>query len=75
MQQALNEGNLSIAETYETEYDLLRRPVFQWKAKDEPKEIKPGQKAVLTVHCLGKVGWYVQIQRSGLYATFNWPTV
>lgn len=56
MQQMLGEGALSIAETYEVEYDLRRRPVFQWRAKDEPKEVRPGQKSVLTVSCLGKIG-------------------
>ena len=57
-QQALTEGDLPIAEAYETEYALLKRPVFSWKSRDGPKEVKPGKKAVLTVSCLGKVGWY-----------------
>ncbi|KAG8836757.1 hypothetical protein FRC18_010798 [Serendipita sp. 400] len=56
MQRLLNEGEMSVAETYETEYDLRRRPVFQWKSRDEPKGVKPGQKAVLTISCLGKIG-------------------
>ncbi|KAG8813731.1 hypothetical protein FRC17_001450 [Serendipita sp. 399] len=56
MQQLLNEGELTVAETYEAEYDLQRRPVFQWKSKDEPTEVRSGQKAVLTVSCLGKIG-------------------
>lgn len=60
-QQALTEGDLPIAEAYETEYALLKRPVFSWKSRDEPKEVKPGKKAVLSVSCLGKIGWYVAL--------------
>jgi hypothetical protein len=59
LQQALNDGDLSVAEAYETEFNLLRRPVFRWDRKGEPQEVKPGQKVTLTVSCLGKVGWYV----------------
>lgn len=58
-QQVLAEGDLPIALVYETEYGLIRKPVFSWRTRDEPKEVKPGQKAVLTVSCLGKIGWYV----------------
>ena len=58
MQQVLNDGDLSVAEVYETEFNLLRRPVFKWNRKGEPQEVKPGQKATLTISCLGKVGWY-----------------
>lgn len=58
-QQSLAEGVLSVFETYETEYDLIRRPVFTWDSKRHPQEIVPGQKVVLSVRCYGKVGWYV----------------
>ncbi|GLB34932.1 putative transport protein Trs120 or TRAPPC9, TRAPP II complex subunit [Lyophyllum shimeji] len=54
-QQALAEGELSVFDTYETEYSLIQRPVFSWN-KDEVKLIQPGQKLSLTVTCIGKVG-------------------
>lgn len=57
VRQILTEGDLSVSERYEIEYDLLRRPVFNWRSREEPSGVKPGQKAVLTVACLGKVGW------------------
>ncbi|KAI8998543.1 TRAPP II complex [Trametes punicea] len=55
-QQALAEGELSVFDTYETEYDLVHRPVFTWDSKRESHEILPGQKRVITVDCFGKVG-------------------
>lgn len=55
-QQTLAEGTLSVFDTYETEYDLLHRPMFSWN-KDEVKDIPAGQKLTLTVNCFGKVGW------------------
>ncbi|KAI0720991.1 TRAPP II complex [Cerioporus squamosus] len=55
-QQALAEGDLSVFDTYETEYDLVHRPVFTWDSEREPQEIGPGQKRVITVNCFGKVG-------------------
>ncbi|KAI0670282.1 TRAPP II complex [Trametes maxima] len=55
-QQALAEGDLSVFDTYETEYDLVHRPVFTWDSEREPHEILPGQKRVITVNCFGKVG-------------------
>ncbi|KZT26443.1 hypothetical protein NEOLEDRAFT_1062821 [Neolentinus lepideus HHB14362 ss-1] len=55
-QQALAEGELSVFEMYETEYDLLHRPVFSWSDHKYVKEIAPGAKTVLTVSCFGKVG-------------------
>ena len=58
-QQALAEGELSVFDTYETEYDLVHRPVFTWDSAREPQEIGAGQKRVITVNCFGKVGWYV----------------
>ncbi|KAF8654133.1 hypothetical protein AX16_003664 [Volvariella volvacea WC 439] len=54
-QLALSEGELSIFETYETEYDLIHRPVFSWD-KDQARDIEPGQKVTLTITCHGKVG-------------------
>ena len=56
-QQALAEGDLSVFDTYETEYDLVHRPVFTWDSEREAQEIGPGQKKVITVNCFGKVGW------------------
>ncbi|OSC99049.1 hypothetical protein PYCCODRAFT_1454002 [Trametes coccinea BRFM310] len=55
-QQALAEGELSVFDTYETEYDLVHRPVFTWDSEREPHEILPGHKRVITVNCFGKVG-------------------
>lgn len=56
-QQALADGELSVFETYETEYELLHRPVFQWNPEKEPVSIAPGRRAVFTIVCSGKVGW------------------
>jgi trafficking protein particle complex subunit 9 len=56
-QQALADGNLSVFDTYETEYDLINRPTFSWQGSKEFKDVAPGQKIVLTVVCFGKVGW------------------
>ena len=57
-QQALAEGEMSVYDTYEMEYELLHRPLFAWDNDDE-KSISPGGKTILSVSCLGKVGWYV----------------
>jgi hypothetical protein len=57
-QEALSEGELSVFETYETEYDLLHRRAFSWRNDKEITNIFPNQKTVLSVTCLGKVGWY-----------------
>ncbi|KAG6900876.1 hypothetical protein C0993_009994 [Termitomyces sp. T159_Od127] len=56
-QQALSEGQLTVFETYETEYSLIQRPVFSWN-QEEVKDIhiRPGQKITLSVTCIGKVG-------------------
>ncbi|KAG6814362.1 hypothetical protein H0H92_010948 [Tricholoma furcatifolium] len=56
-QQALSEGELSVFDTYETEFSLIQRPVFSWN-KEEIKDlqIRPGQKLTLTITCIGKVG-------------------
>ncbi|KAJ3516627.1 hypothetical protein NLJ89_g1004 [Agrocybe chaxingu] len=54
-QKALAEGNLSVFETYETEYGLIHRPVFTWD-QDENRSIAPNQNLTLTLNCFGKVG-------------------
>ena len=58
-QQALAEGELSVFDTYETEYDLIHRPVFTWDSKRNPQLVAPGEKVVVAVNCHGKAGWYV----------------
>ncbi len=57
-QQTLLEGSLSTFDTYETEYDLIHRPLFSWN-QNEVHPIAPGERLTLNVQCLGKVGWYV----------------
>jgi trafficking protein particle complex subunit 9 len=57
-QEGLSEGELSVFEAYETEYDLLHRRAFSWRNDKEITTISPKQKVVLSVTCLGKVGWY-----------------
>ncbi|KAK7467129.1 hypothetical protein VKT23_004188 [Stygiomarasmius scandens] len=54
-QRALAEGDLSVFETYETEYDLIHRPVFSWQQNDSIT-IAPGKKVTVTIKCFGKVG-------------------
>jgi hypothetical protein len=58
-QQALNDGGLSVFDTYETEYDLIHRPMFSWNSPKELKTIEPGQKVTLTISSFGKSGWLV----------------
>lgn len=55
-QEALSEGELSVFETYETEFDLLHRKAFSWRNEKEITNILPNQKVVLAVTCVGKVG-------------------
>ncbi|EGN95949.1 hypothetical protein SERLA73DRAFT_111910 [Serpula lacrymans var. lacrymans S7.3] len=55
-QDALSEGEMSVFETYETEYELIHRQAFSANSNKDISTIKPGQKVVLTVTCLGKVG-------------------
>lgn len=55
-QEALSEGELSVFETYETEYDLLHRKAFSWRNEKDITNILPNQKVVLSVTCVGKVG-------------------
>ncbi|KAI0818742.1 transport protein Trs120 or TRAPPC9 TRAPP II complex subunit-domain-containing protein [Irpex lacteus] len=54
-QQALTEGELSVFETYETEYELIHRPLFTWDKKGSRQSVGTGEKVVLTVGCFGKV--------------------
>uniref|UniRef100_A0A8H8CM97 Transport protein particle subunit trs120 n=1 Tax=Psilocybe cubensis TaxID=181762 RepID=A0A8H8CM97_PSICU len=54
-QKALAEGNLSVSDTYETEFNLIHKPVFSWD-QDEAKTIAPNHILTLTVECYGKVG-------------------
>ncbi|KAJ3540870.1 hypothetical protein NMY22_g4126 [Coprinellus aureogranulatus] len=54
-QQALAEGELSVFDTYETEYKLINAPVFSWRHED-PRVVSPNQNLTLTVDCFGKVG-------------------
>ena len=56
-QQALADGDLSVFDTYETEFDLIHRPVFTWDSQRHSHNISSGEKAVITVNCYGKVGW------------------
>ncbi|KAH9926207.1 TRAPP II complex [Fomitopsis serialis] len=55
-QQALAEGELSVFETYETEYDLIHRPVFSWDNERDTSRVDPGEKTTVSVKCFGKVG-------------------
>lgn len=66
-QKALADGNLSVFETYETEYNLIHRPVFSWD-QDEAKTVEPGHNLTLTLGCFGKVGWYVNLIGRPQYA-------
>ncbi|KAF4614895.1 hypothetical protein D9613_003081 [Agrocybe pediades] len=54
-QKALADGNLSVFETYETEYSLIHKPVFSWD-QDDVKKIGPSNNLTLTLGCFGKVG-------------------
>jgi trafficking protein particle complex subunit 9 len=56
-QQALADGELSVFDTYETEYDLMRRKVLSWEGKNHTTKIPPGKKTTVVVNCLGKAGW------------------
>ncbi|KZT09435.1 uncharacterized protein LAESUDRAFT_694916 [Laetiporus sulphureus 93-53] len=55
-QEALADGELSVSETYETEYDLIHRPVFTWDSTRDVARVDPGEKATIVVKCFGKVG-------------------
>lgn len=56
-EQALADGDLSIFDTYETEHNLIHRPVFSWDVNNEFKEMLPGKESAVTITCLGKAGW------------------
>lgn len=56
--ETLSKGMLSALEAYEIEFNLNHRPVFSWQHEKDVKIINPGQKAALSVACLGKIGWY-----------------
>lgn len=56
-QAALAEGDLSIYDAYETEYQLINRPVFSWDLEQEDTEIPAGKKVAVALTCNGKVGW------------------
>jgi hypothetical protein len=55
-QQALTEGDLNVFDTYETEYELIHRPMLSWDS-DSSRLIEPSDKSAISVQCLGKVGW------------------
>ncbi|KAH9180692.1 TRAPP II complex [Lactarius sanguifluus] len=46
-QAALAEGDLSIYDAYETEYQLINRPVFSWDREQEDTEIPAGRKVAI----------------------------
>lgn len=52
----LSEGELSGERAYELEWDMINRPVFTWSGETDVS-IPPGQRATLSITCLGKVGW------------------
>lgn len=54
-QQALADGELSVFDTYETEYELIQKPTFSWDGQSV--EILPGEETALNITCQGKVGW------------------
>lgn len=55
-QQALSEGDLNVFDTYETEYELIHRPMLSWDAASS-RHVASGERTTLAVQCLGKVGW------------------
>ncbi|KAF8759071.1 hypothetical protein RHS01_02413 [Rhizoctonia solani] len=59
LQQALAEGELTIAEAYETEYELVNRPVLRWDLDGTDAStitLAPRQKMPIWVTCFGKEG-------------------
>jgi len=58
-QASLAEGDMSIYEAYESEYQLINRPVFSWDWEQEDTLIPPQTKVTVAIKCTGKVGWYV----------------
>lgn len=55
-QQLLSEGNLSVFDAYETEHDLINRPLFSWDT-EQGQVILPGENISLSLTCHGKGGW------------------
>jgi len=55
-QEALAEGELTVFETYETEYQLINRQAFSCSEDSMTQGIRPGEKATVPITCLGKVG-------------------
>ncbi|KZV90255.1 hypothetical protein EXIGLDRAFT_649508, partial [Exidia glandulosa HHB12029] len=55
-QGALADGELSVFDTYETEYELIHQPVFTWAAPESEKTIAAGKRVALSVNCFGKIG-------------------
>ncbi|KAJ1309581.1 hypothetical protein OPQ81_006354 [Rhizoctonia solani] len=59
LQQALAEGELTVAEAYETEYELVNRPVLKWDLDGVDASnmtLSPRQKMPIWVTCFGKEG-------------------
>ncbi|CAE6339014.1 unnamed protein product [Rhizoctonia solani] len=59
LQQALAEGELTIAEAYETEYELVNKPVLKWDLDGTDASnmtLAPRQKMAVWVTCFGKEG-------------------
>ncbi|CAE6441631.1 unnamed protein product [Rhizoctonia solani] len=59
LQQALTEGVLTVAEAYETEYELVNRPVLKWDLDGVDASnmtLAPRQKMPIWVTCFGKEG-------------------
>lgn len=56
-QQLLADGELSVYETYETEYSLLRQPVLSWQNLDDFNSLNPGEVFTVIVSCFGKTDW------------------
>ncbi|KAH9005302.1 TRAPP II complex [Lactarius hatsudake] len=67
-QAALAEGDLSIYDAYETEYQLINRPVFSWDREQEDTEIPAGRKVTIVLTCSGKVG----CTSGGIYISYGY---
>ncbi|KAF8274883.1 transport protein Trs120 or TRAPPC9 TRAPP II complex subunit-domain-containing protein [Lactarius quietus] len=66
-QAALAEGDMSIYDAYETEYQLINRPVFSWDQEQEDTEIPAGRKVAVVLTCNGKVG----CTSGGIYISYG----
>ena len=56
--RAISDGDLSAEQAYEVDWDTARRPVFEYH-ETGAVSIPAGGRAVLSIQCLGKVGWQV----------------